>query len=84
MRLRLLPIESFRSIKKLEIELPQVCAVVGLNNAGKPRRRSILPGIDVRESGRLGALATNNNLSKRQRSASGRKVAQARWAKTKR
>lgn len=35
MRLKSLHIENFRSIKKLDIELPQVCAIVGPNNAGK-------------------------------------------------
>ena len=35
MRISKLYIENFRSIKKLEVELPQVCAFVGPNNAGK-------------------------------------------------
>ena len=35
MRLASIKIENFRSIKNIEIELPQVCAIVGRNNAGK-------------------------------------------------
>jgi putative ATP-dependent endonuclease of the OLD family len=35
MRISHLRIESFRSIKKLEIDLPHVCALVGPNNSGK-------------------------------------------------
>ena len=35
MRLNRIKIENFRSVQALEIELPQVCAVVGPNNAGK-------------------------------------------------
>lgn len=35
MRIAQINIENFRSIKKLETELPQVCALVGPNNAGK-------------------------------------------------
>ena len=35
MKLKRIKIENFRSIQALEIELPQVCAVVGPNNAGK-------------------------------------------------
>jgi putative ATP-dependent endonuclease of the OLD family len=34
-RISKLYMENFRSIKKLNIELPQVCALVGPNNAGK-------------------------------------------------
>ncbi len=35
MRISQLQIENFRSIKKLDIELPRICALVGPNNAGK-------------------------------------------------
>ena len=35
MRIAQINIENFRSIKKLETDLPQVCALVGPNNAGK-------------------------------------------------
>jgi predicted ATP-dependent endonuclease of OLD family len=35
MRLKSLRIENFRSIRRLDIELPQICAIVGPNNAGK-------------------------------------------------
>lgn len=35
MRITRLQIENFRSVQKLDIELPQVCALVGPNNAGK-------------------------------------------------
>src|SRR5262249_26789568 len=35
MRLKTLRVENFRSLQTLEIELPQVCAVVGPNNSGK-------------------------------------------------
>ena len=35
MKLKALKIENFRSIQTLEIELPQVCAIVGPNNSGK-------------------------------------------------
>lgn len=35
MRISRLQIENFRSIKKLDVELPQICALVGPNNAGK-------------------------------------------------
>ena len=35
MRLKRIKVENFRSVQALEIELPQVCAVVGPNNAGK-------------------------------------------------
>ena len=35
MRLKRIKVENFRSVQTLEIELPQVCAIVGPNNAGK-------------------------------------------------
>jgi putative ATP-dependent endonuclease of the OLD family len=35
MRISRIQIENFRSIKSLDIELPQICAFVGPNNAGK-------------------------------------------------
>jgi putative ATP-dependent endonuclease of the OLD family len=35
MRLKKLRIENLRSIQALEIELPQVCAIIGPNNSGK-------------------------------------------------
>ncbi len=35
MRISKLTIENYRSIKKLEVDLPNVCALVGPNNAGK-------------------------------------------------
>jgi putative ATP-dependent endonuclease of the OLD family len=35
MRISKLLIENFRSIQKLETDLPQICALVGPNNAGK-------------------------------------------------
>jgi len=35
MRITRLQIENFRSIKQLDIELPQICALVGPNNSGK-------------------------------------------------
>ena len=35
MKISRLQIENFRSIKKLDIELPQICSLVGPNNAGK-------------------------------------------------
>jgi len=35
MRLKRIKVENFRSVQELEIELPQVCAIVGPNNAGK-------------------------------------------------
>ena len=35
MKLKALKIENFRSIQALEIDLPQVCAIVGPNNSGK-------------------------------------------------
>jgi putative ATP-dependent endonuclease of OLD family len=35
MRLKSLRVQNFRSLKALEIELPQVCAIVGPNNSGK-------------------------------------------------
>jgi predicted ATP-dependent endonuclease of OLD family len=35
MRIAKLTIENFRSIKKLEVDLPNVCALVGPNNTGK-------------------------------------------------
>jgi putative ATP-dependent endonuclease of the OLD family len=35
MRLKRIKVENFRSVQALEIELPQVCAIVGPNNAGK-------------------------------------------------
>lgn len=30
-----LHVENFRSLEKLDLELPQVCSLVGPNNAGK-------------------------------------------------
>ncbi|MBT9168989.1 MAG: DNA replication and repair protein RecF [Syntrophomonadaceae bacterium] len=42
MKISQLKIENFRSIKKLEIKLPQICALVGPNNSGKS---NILLGI---------------------------------------
>ncbi|HHT9132293.1 MAG TPA: ATP-dependent nuclease [Candidatus Tripitaka californicus] len=35
MKIKRLSITNFRSIEKLDIELPQICALVGPNNAGK-------------------------------------------------
>lgn len=35
MKISRLQIENFRSIKKLDVELPQICSLVGPNNAGK-------------------------------------------------
>jgi putative ATP-dependent endonuclease of the OLD family len=35
MKLKRIKIENFRSVKTLDIELPQVCAIVGPNNSGK-------------------------------------------------
>src|SRR5690349_1422361 len=35
MRITRLQVERFRSIKSLDFQLPQVCAFVGPNNAGK-------------------------------------------------
>src|SRR5580692_7590157 len=35
MRISHLCIQNFRSIKTLDIDLPQICALVGPNNAGK-------------------------------------------------
>lgn len=35
MRIKTLSIQNFRSIESLEFEVPQVCALVGANNAGK-------------------------------------------------
>ena len=35
MRLKSLRVQNFRSLQALEIELPQVCAIVGPNNSGK-------------------------------------------------
>src|SRR5580698_4579236 len=35
MRISHLCIQNFRSIKKLDIDMPQICALVGPNNAGK-------------------------------------------------
>jgi putative ATP-dependent endonuclease of the OLD family len=35
MRISRVKIENFRSLKALDIELPQICALVGPNNAGK-------------------------------------------------
>jgi hypothetical protein len=37
-------------------------------------------GMDTSAAGRLGALATNKKLSKKQRKANARKAAKARWA----
>jgi putative ATP-dependent endonuclease of OLD family len=35
MKLKSLRIENFRSISSFEIDLPQICAIVGPNNSGK-------------------------------------------------
>jgi putative ATP-dependent endonuclease of the OLD family len=35
MKLKRIKIENFRSVQTLDIELPQVCGIVGPNNAGK-------------------------------------------------
>jgi putative ATP-dependent endonuclease of the OLD family len=35
MKLKRIKVENFRSIRTLDVELPQVCAIVGPNNAGK-------------------------------------------------
>jgi putative ATP-dependent endonuclease of the OLD family len=35
MKLKHIKIKNFRSVQTLDIELPQVCAIVGPNNAGK-------------------------------------------------
>jgi hypothetical protein len=39
--------------------------------------------MDVKEAGRLGALATNSKLSKRRRRENARRAATARWSKEK-
>jgi hypothetical protein len=39
--------------------------------------------MDVKEAGRLGALATNKKLSRKKRQANARKAAEARWSKGK-
>lgn len=46
MRITRLQIERFRSIKTLDFQVPQVCALVGPNNAGKS---NILEAIKYRE-----------------------------------
>ena len=48
MKIQKLSISNFKSIKQLEIELPNICALVGPNNAGKTNileamRRVLLP-----------------------------------------
>jgi hypothetical protein len=37
--------------------------------------------MDVKEAGRLGALATNKKLSKKKRRENARKAARVRWSK---
>jgi putative ATP-dependent endonuclease of the OLD family len=48
MKIQTLSIKNFRSIKELVIELPNICALVGPNNAGKTNileamRRVLMP-----------------------------------------
>ena len=48
MKIKTLSIKNFRSIKELVLELPNVCAFVGPNNAGKTNileaiRRVLMP-----------------------------------------
>ena len=42
MRINRIEIENYRSIKHLELDVPQICALVGPNNAGKSNVLSIL------------------------------------------
>jgi predicted ATP-dependent endonuclease of OLD family len=55
MQIRRLQIENFRSIEKVDLTLPQVCALVGPNNAGKSNilsalRRVLMPEYGPRTS----------------------------------
>lgn len=55
MRIRRLQVEGFRSIKSLDMQVPQVCALVGPNNAGKSNiieaiRRVLAPEYGPRAS----------------------------------
>lgn len=49
MRISRLKIDNFRSIKHLDVELPQVCALVGPNNAGKSNILMALHKVLARE-----------------------------------
>ena len=55
MRIQTLAVKNFRSIKQLEIALPNICAFVGPNNAGKTNileaiRRVLTPEYGPRAS----------------------------------
>jgi predicted ATP-dependent endonuclease of OLD family len=56
MKLKRIKVENFRSVQTLEIELPQVCAIVGPNNAGKS---NILEAIRRVLAGDWGPRASN-------------------------
>jgi putative ATP-dependent endonuclease of the OLD family len=56
MKLKRIKVENFRSVQTLDIELPQVCAIVGPNNAGKS---NILEAIRRVLAGDWGPRASN-------------------------
>jgi predicted ATP-dependent endonuclease of OLD family len=56
MKLKRIKVENFRSVQTLDIELPQVCAVVGPNNAGKS---NILEAVRRVLAGDWGPRASN-------------------------
>jgi predicted ATP-dependent endonuclease of OLD family len=51
MKIRKLSITNFRSIKQLEIELPNICGFVGPNNAGKTNILDAIRRVLVRDYG---------------------------------
>jgi hypothetical protein len=54
---------------------------VGVDNRGAGDLRATMPIMDVKEAGRLGAIATNKKLSKNTRRKNARNAAMIRWAK---
>lgn len=51
MRVKRLVVENFRSLQSLDMELPQVCAIVGPNNAGKSNILDAMRKVLTREWG---------------------------------
>lgn len=52
-----------------------------MDNRAAAYLRATNAGMDVKEAGRLGALATNSKLSKKKRRENAQKAARARWKK---
>jgi hypothetical protein len=74
-------LEAHGRARRGEFDLTVLNADRERHNLGAAYLRATMRGMDVKEAGRLGALATNSKLSKKKRRENARKAARARWAK---